>query len=76
MITHTVLTNFWECLTWRASFSICREGPSVQPCNVRCFRFLYIDETWNPPMLPVDTTVLRLVVAIAHLGADLFALYG
>jgi hypothetical protein len=27
-------------------------------------------------MLPVDTTVLRLVVAIAHLGADAFALYG
>ena len=74
MITHTVLTNFWECLTWRASFSICREEPYVQPCNV-C-SFLYIDETWNPPMLPVDTTVLRLVVAIAHLGADPFALYG
>ena len=37
MITHTVLTNFWECLTWRTSFSICREEPSVQPCNVRSF---------------------------------------
>jgi len=27
-------------------------------------------------MLPVDIPVLRLVVAIAHLGAGPFALYG
>ena len=27
--------------------------------------FLYIDEAWNPPILQVDRTVLRVVVATA-----------